>query len=96
VSPRSTPPTDSASRRGLGLDKPCTKCGQEIYFGYDGPFEGLCGRCTDVVVSKKRRVKRERVLVEKSVRSGPGWIVVFFAFLAGAAAGILAYPFLGL
>ena len=96
MSPRSAKPTDTRARRGLGLDKPCTKCGQEIYFGYEGPFDGLCGRCTDKVVSKQHRTRTKKVIVEKQVRSGPGWIVVFFAFLAGAAAGILAYPLLGL
>ena len=38
----------SKGKRGIGLDKPCPKCGQEVPASYVSPVQdGLCGKCTD-------------------------------------------------
>jgi hypothetical protein len=29
-------------------------CGRPIYFAYQGPYEGICGRCADRVIKKKK------------------------------------------
>ena len=36
--------------RGLGLNKPCVKCGREIPASFKSPIPGFCGRCTDEVL----------------------------------------------
>jgi hypothetical protein len=36
--------------RGLGVNKPCIKCGREVPFAYKSPIPGFCGRCTDEVL----------------------------------------------
>lgn len=75
------------ARRSVGLDRPCKACGQEIYYNYKGPFEGFCGRCTDRLQNRhKRDGKIRNVAVDRGARRGPGWFVVFLAFVAGAAA----------
>lgn len=88
-------PTDPHQRRGLGLDRPCSVCGKEIYYNYSGPFEGVCGRCTDRMVAKHRRTTgRRTVVVERVGRRAGLFLVVTLAFLAGAAAAILLRPYL--
>ncbi len=87
-------PTDPNQRRGLGLDRPCSMCGKEIYYNYSGPFEGICGRCTDRMIAKHRRTtKRRTVVVERVGRAGL-FLVITLTFLAGAAAAILFRPYL--
>lgn len=36
--------------RGLGVDKPCVKCGRDVPYTYKSPIPGFCGRCTDEVL----------------------------------------------
>lgn len=36
--------------RGLGVDKPCVKCGRDVPYAYKSPIPGFCGRCTDEVL----------------------------------------------
>jgi hypothetical protein len=36
--------------RGLGVDKPCVKCGRDVPYSYKSPIPGFCGRCTDEVL----------------------------------------------
>ncbi len=36
--------------RGLGVDKPCVKCGRDVPYAYTSPIPGFCGRCTDEVL----------------------------------------------
>jgi len=36
--------------RGLGVNKPCVKCGREIPYSFKSPIPGFCGRCTDEVL----------------------------------------------
>ena len=88
-------PTDPNQRRGLGLDRPCSMCGKEIYYNYSGPFEGVCGRCTDRIVAKHRGTTVRRTVVVERVRRSAGlFLVVTLAFLAGAAAAIMFRPYL--
>ena len=96
ASTRPTQPTDPQQRRGLGLDKPCSKCGKEIYYGYSGPYEGICGRCTDKVIAQQRRTRSRTVRVTGRRGVKAFWFWILLAFAAGAAAGIILYPFLGL
>jgi len=44
----------SRKPRTVGLDKPCSKCGKPIHYSYVGPVEGVCGRCVDKRVRKRR------------------------------------------
>jgi len=82
-------------QRAVGLDRPCSSCGQEIYFNYDGPFEGVCGRCTDKMLAKHKRQGATRTLVvERKGGSGGLWFAFLLVFLAGAVAAILARPYL--
>lgn len=82
-------------KRSVALDKPCAQCGQEIYYNYSGPFEGVCGRCTDKLLAKHKRQGRTRtVVMNRSSGRGGLWIAFFLVFLAGAAAAILARPYL--
>lgn len=36
--------------RGLGVNKPCVKCGREVPAAFKSPIPGFCGRCTDEVL----------------------------------------------
>ena len=36
--------------RGLGVNKPCVKCGRDVPFSFKSPIPGFCGRCTDEVL----------------------------------------------
>ena len=79
----------------MGLDQPCGSCGQPIYFNYEGPFEGVCGRCTDRMVAKHSgRGKRRTPVIPGSESRGTSSLAWVLVFLAGAAAGILAGPYL--
>ncbi|MHC4223721.1 MAG: hypothetical protein ACYSX0_01760 [Planctomycetota bacterium] len=81
-------------QRAVGLDKPCSQCGQPIYYNYKGPVEGICGRCTDRAL-RNRRIERTRTVVRGgSSGRGTRLLALLVAFLAGAAAMYLAYPYL--
>ena len=86
--------TAQPPRREVGLDKPCSMCGDAIYYNYSGPFEGVCGRCTDRIVARHRKVKPGRTVVIKTAARGGRIVVYVLVFLAGAAAAILAQPYL--
>lgn len=80
-----------AHARKVGLDKPCTLCGQPIHHSYRGPVEGVCGRCTDRIARKHRgaRPATGRTIVRRSGRRGgrTAW------YLLGLATGLLAMYF---
>ena len=73
VTPRSSPaPKIPKAKPKVGLDKPCSQCGQPIYFNYRGPIEGICGRCTDrALAARKRTVRTESRIVVKRSLMGP-------------------------
>ena len=35
---------------GLGVNKPCVKCGRDVPYTFKSPIPGFCGRCTDEVL----------------------------------------------
>lgn len=82
--------------RGLGLDKQCSMCDEEIYYNYSGPFEGVCGRCTDRIIARHRRTSPGRTVVTERAGRGGRFGMLVLVFLAGAAAAILLRPYLPL
>ncbi|MHC4957862.1 MAG: hypothetical protein ACYTGN_05755 [Planctomycetota bacterium] len=86
-------PASARQNRKLGADKPCSACGQPIYFGYKGPLDGVCGKCTDRLTARHQQVMARTVAVS-SGKGGLGLVWVLLAFAAGAAAGAFARPFL--
>jgi hypothetical protein len=81
-------------QRSVGLDKPCRQCGQPIYYNYQGPVDGICGRCTDRALKKRRTERTKTVVRDRQVGRGALLLAVVIAFLAGAAAMYLALPYL--
>ncbi len=78
----------------VGLDKPCSQCGQPIYFNYRGPIEGICGKCTDrALASRKRTVRTQSRVVEKRSVKGPVIATLILGILLGAAALYFLTPF---
>jgi len=90
----STPKSAGLGRK-VGLDKPCRMCGEPIYFGYQSPIEGLCGRCADRKLRAHRSKGGTRTLIVQRDRRRAGfWVAVLLAFLAGAVGMYLAGPHL--
>ena len=82
-------------RPTLGLDEPCGKCGQPIYFNYQGPVKGLCGRCADGALAVRHAKDPARMrIVRQQVPRAWIWVIVFLAFACGAVAGYVARDFL--
>ena len=87
-------PKAPPQRRGLGLDKQCSMCDEDIYYNYSGPFDGVCGRCTDRIIARHRKTGRGRtVVIKRSGRRGRPALLLL-VFLAGAAAAIVLRPYL--
>jgi hypothetical protein len=87
--------TPNQAQRTVGLDKPCTQCGRPIYFNYQGPIEGVCGRCADRRRTGSRPARRTRTILVD--RSGPGTktgLLVILGILLGALAMYLVFPHL--
>ncbi len=88
---------------GLGLNKPCVKCGREVPATYKSPIPGYCGRCTDEVL-KMLRVSpgngpgpvgsaRQRALSAAKSPAGIGGFLLGFLFaLLGLAVLAVAAP----
>jgi len=58
--------------RGLGVNKPCVKCGREIPASFKSPIPGFCGRCTDEVLRTLGRApKREGLGTNDAMVIGP-------------------------
>jgi hypothetical protein len=86
--------SNQAKGRTVGLDKPCRSCGRPVYYNYQSPVEGLCGRCADRKPKSSGKVRIRTTGVKRPRRTfGSAMMVV--AFLCGAAAAILALHFLG-
>ena len=93
--PRSNERSPNQAQRTVGLDKACRVCGQTIYYNYQGPIDGLCGRCADRSLTKHRRPgKTKKVYVEGQGQPAKTGLLFFFGVLAGAAAMYIAYPYL--
>jgi hypothetical protein len=84
----------------VGLDEPCRQCGQPIYFNYEGPIAGWCGKCTDRArqEQKTRHKRKHRAAEPAGLRAraprrwsrGWFWGAVLVAFGLGALAGFYA------
>ncbi len=52
----------SKGKRGIGLNKPCVKCGAEVPSLFVSPVrEGLCGKCTDEALKGQKRDQKPEV-----------------------------------
>ena len=86
---------DRNPRPTVGLDEPCGKCGRPIYFNYQGPVKGICGRCSDGVLAERQAKGPAGVrLVRERVPRAWIWVLVILAFAGGAVVGYLAHDFL--
>jgi hypothetical protein len=78
----------SKGQRGVGLNKPCPKCGEEVPHLYVSPVqEGLCGRCTDELLRKRARSLPAPSKGLVKVVPGGGSTVVGFA--VGLLVGVI-------
>ena len=89
-------------RQTVGLDEPCRQCGDPIYYNYEGPIAGWCGKCTDRArhEQKARHARRARVAAKDPAgtkarharrwSSGWVWAAVLVAFGLGVLAGLYA------
>jgi hypothetical protein len=92
-------------RTTVGLDEPCRQCGEPIYYNYEGPIAGWCGKCTDRArqEQKARHARRGRRVADP-VGGRPGasrrwsrgwfWAAVVLAFGLGALLGLYASQYL--
>jgi len=78
----------------LGLDKPCLRCGQPIYYAYKGPVPGVCGRCVDRIKPKSRPYKSVRRGGEGTGRGKTVLLWLLLALGSAAALYFLARPYL--
>lgn len=88
-------------RQTVGLDEPCRQCGEPIYFNYEGPIAGWCGKCTDRArrERKARQGRRGRRVAEPAGARARGarrwsagwfWAAVLVAFGLGVLVGFYA------
>ena len=74
----------------VGLDQPCGNCGEVIYFNYQGPLQGICGKCTDILRHRLRaRNCDSGTVVQRTRTSGFGVGSLFIAFVCGAATAVI-------
>ncbi len=92
MSGTATPP--SKPQRRVGLDKPCSLCGEAIYFNYKGPVEGICGRCADRVRKKPKRRKARRPAAPGTSRLRRYRGSLLLLLFAVAAAAFIAHAIL--
>jgi hypothetical protein len=92
-------------RQTVGLDEPCRQCGDPIYYNYEGPIAGWCGKCTDRARQEQRARhagRSRRVADPAGARARPGrrwsggwfWAAVLVAFGLGTLAGFFASQYL--
>jgi hypothetical protein len=70
--------------RGLGVNKPCVKCGREVPYSFKSPIPGFCGRCTDEVLRTLGHAPREggglgtrdAMLIGASPGQKAGWAAI--------------------
>jgi len=88
-------------RQTVGLDEPCRQCGDPIYYNYEGPIAGWCGKCTDHARQEQkarhsRRTRRvadpagTRTRAPQRWSGGWFWAAVLVAFGLGVLAGFYA------
>ena len=75
-------------KRGIGLNRPCTKCGQAVPSMFVSPVsDGLCGKCTDQIL--RERGEKPAAASYRIVQSVPGGGSTIVGFMVGFAAGVL-------
>ena len=69
--------------RGLGVNKPCVKCGRDVPYSFKSPIPGFCGRCTDEVLRTLGAEKpsgglgtKDAVVIGPSTGQKAGWAVL--------------------
>jgi hypothetical protein len=78
----------SKGQRGVGLNKPCPKCGSEVPHLYVSPVqEGLCGKCTDEILRK--RAKKLPAPSKGIVQVVPGGGSTVIGFALGLLVGFV-------
>jgi hypothetical protein len=78
----------SKGKRGVGLNKPCPKCGAEVPAFYKSPVqEGLCGKCTDEILRK--RAPKPPAESRRLVQVVPGGGSTIIGFAIGFGLGVL-------
>ena len=96
--PTGSAPPPPQARQTLALDRPCTVCGDPIYHNYQGPVEGVCGKCADQTTRGRRRRRHQpsgpTVIRRGGIRPGVVFALMLLAFAAGAVAMHLAAPHL--
>jgi hypothetical protein len=83
----------SKGKKGIGLDKPCPKCGKEVPASYQSPLQdGLCGKCTDEMIKSNlpklpnSPVNPQRPLLVRVIPGGGSTII---GFALGLGFGVL-------
>ena len=75
----------------MGLDKPCSKCGEPIHHTYVGPVEGVCGRCSDTRRRNRVRTRRIGMNVQGRApkrRSTASTVLLVCVVMVGGAAAV--------
>ena len=80
----------SKGKRGIGLDRPCPKCGTEVPYSYVSPVsEGLCGKCTDQALKDMAPKLAASVSSTKSTYQKVGGGSTIIGFALGIGIGVL-------
>jgi len=78
--------------RGLGVDKPCVKCGRDVPYSYKSPIPGFCGRCTDEVL-RTLQASQEGSAESRRLAAGGARGLAKGAAIGAAAALLLGLAF---
>jgi len=81
--------------RTLKADKPCKMCGKPVHYTYQGPVEGVCGRCTDKRRARRRNVRpyHRGMVVERRPgrrRSTAATVLLIALVMVGGAVAVAA------
>ncbi|MHC5037312.1 MAG: hypothetical protein ACYTHM_08365 [Planctomycetota bacterium] len=80
----------SKGKRGIGLNKPCPKCGSEVPAMYRSPVkEGLCGKCSDRLLRERAGTLPRPTATKRLVLVVPGGRNTVVGFAVGLGFGIL-------
>ncbi len=76
----------SKGKRGIGLNRPCIKCGAEVPSLFVSPVqEGLCGKCTDEALKVRKKDENQKVREVTLIKAPVLRMILLVA--AGAALG---------
>jgi hypothetical protein len=76
----------SKGKRGIGLNKPCIKCGAEVPHLFVSPVQsGLCGKCTDEAIKTKKQTSKP--IVREIIREKAYLLRAVIFLLVGLVGG---------